>query len=194
MKLDQIRLAIRCGHAMAPFMHRANARFAFLLAPVLLSACASGGTYPSLALRDVERVAGSGQPAPGEATPAPVLPPASADLQARLAGLVEAANKAHAGFVAKRGGAQSAVSRARGSGVASESWIAAQVAIADLISLRSSAVTALAELDQIYVAQRYADSVTETPSAEAIASALAKVEAMVDEENATLDSLGSRLR
>jgi len=60
--------------------------------------------------------------------------------------------------------------------------------------LRSSAVTALAELDQIYVAQRYADSVAETPSAEAIASALAKVEAMVDEENATLDSLGSRLR
>ncbi|MDE8652941.1 hypothetical protein [Novosphingobium album (ex Liu et al. 2023)] len=176
-------------------MARAPARLTLLVLPILVAACASTGDYPSLALRDAERVALTAQPVPGEGAPTPVPPPASADLQARLAGLLAGAGKGHAAFEARRGTAERAVSAARGAGVASETWISAQVAIADLEAARSTAVTALAELDQLYVAERDAGAgAPPSPSALAIAEARNRIDAMVSEENQAIDGLAARLR
>lgn len=168
------------------------ARLLPLAAAVLLSACAASGDYPSLAPRPVERVEGTGTPAPGDAEAVPVLPPASADLTTRLDGLVAAARKANADFEAKRGAAERAIA---GAGpVTSDTWTAAEVALSDLQAERSGAVTALAELDQLYVDARAANPEQVSPTAASIAAARDQVGGWVASEDAVIDKLSSRLK
>ena len=131
-----------------------------------LSACASAPdrAYPSLALRDAERATGQyPQPtgecaiegAQGEGTlqpppPAPAPPPAptlSAELVERVAQLEEQARAADAEFEAALPAARSAV-RGRGA-VGSKSWGRAQVAYANLRSIRARTAIPLADLDTL---------------------------------------------
>lgn len=163
-----------------------------LAAAVLLQGCAASTEFPSLAVRDVERVAGSGTPAAGSTDSIPVLPPAGANLTTRLAGLVEVARKAHASFQAKQPAAQRAVA---GAGPArSDAWTSAEVALSDLQTSRSGALTALAELDQLYVDERAAHPEQVSPAATAIAAARDQVDGWVASETAVIERLGSRLR
>ncbi|WP_240530072.1 hypothetical protein [Novosphingobium sp. PC22D] len=167
---------------------------AALVPALALSACASNGNYPSLALRDAERISGTARPAAPTATPAPELPPASADLLTRINDLLATARKAHAVFENKRGSTNRAVGAARGASSASDSWVSAQVALADLQAARSPVVTVLAELDGLYVDARDAAPATVSPSAQAIVDARDSVDALVAEENSTIEALGRQLR
>lgn len=163
-----------------------------LAAGILLQACAASGDYPSLAVRDVERVEGSGTPAAGTASAIPALPPASADLTTRLAGLVDVARQAHGRFEARQAATQRAVA---GAGtVLSDSWAAGQVALSDLQTARSGALTALAELDQLYVDERAAHPEQVSPAAQAIGAARDQVDGWVAQETAVIDRLDARLR
>lgn len=157
----------------------------FLIA-VPLAACATpSDRYPSLGLRDAERVAGSFDPDTAQAPPPAPAPP-SADLLARLAQLRQAAAKAHAEFLSAVPAAER-LARAAGS-VGSDSWASAQVALAGLDSARSQAAIALGDLDVLYVDATLADEHRET-----IGAARAEVVALVEEEDALLARLRARL-
>ncbi|MXP41480.1 hypothetical protein GRI75_07465 [Altererythrobacter soli] len=150
-----------------------------------LAACSTpSGEYPSLAIRDAERVSGT-IPAPApfvpSATPAPVLD--------RLAGLTRDAASAHAAFQNQAPAARRTVSAARGAGVGSENWAQAQVALAGLEAARSQAMIALADLDRIYV-----DAAVEGTELERIAAARQRVADMVEAESALIAELAAALR
>lgn len=157
-----------------------------ILALASVAACTTpGGDYPSLAQRPAERIEGTFTPDTAEpAPPPPILP--SADLAARLDQLRRDAEAAHAEFRANTPAAERLV-RA-GGGTASDSWAAAQVALADLDSIRSRATVALADLDTLWV-----DTTLEAGPREAVGSVRDAIEALVAEEDAVLSRLRGRL-
>lgn len=160
-----------------------------LLASILalgLSACAStAGKYPSLAIRDAERVQGTFEP-DAAPPPQPAPPPPSAALVSRLAELVDQASRAHRAFTAAVPGAQRAVAAAGGTG--SDSWASAQVALADLDASRSKAAVPLGELDTLFI-----DATLAAENRDAIAAARDQVIAMIGDEDAALARLRGRL-
>ena len=162
-----------------------------IVSPVLLAGCATADEeYPSLAIRDVERAQGqfeTGEPARLDI--APVETAFDGPLPETLAGLVDAAAEAHEEFTSVQPRAARLVAAARGSGVGSDSWAAAQVALAELDSARSQAAIALGDLDTLYVAAR-----TAAEEADAIDAARNRVIALVEEEDAALADLRDRIR
>lgn len=171
-------------------MNRTIARLLPALLPILAAACSTAGTYPSLAQREVERVGGQANPVPGPAT-VPAPPPPSADLTGRLDALVAAARAADRRFQTDRGAAERAVAGA--GGVASDSWSGASVALARLEASRSQTMTALADLDSLYVDARSAAPVEESPSALAIAAARSTVSDLVAAQDRVIAGLAARL-
>ncbi len=110
---------------------------------MVLSACAStNGEYPSLAIRDAERVSGSALPA--EVAPRPPAPPLDSTIAGRIASAVAQARKAHGSFATASSRTERTVSAARGTRSPGDAWIAAQVALAELVSLRSETSSASA--------------------------------------------------
>ena len=174
-------------------MTRAKARYLAILLPFGMAACSTSGAYPSLAQRDVERVSGSGTPAAAEeAAPVPALPPASADLVTRLAGLVKVAQAADRQFQSNRAAATRAV--AASGGVGTDSWSTASVALAKLESSRSSGMGALADLDTLYADARDAAPLDESPSTLAITSARSEVAALLEAQDKVIADLSGRLK
>lgn len=164
-------------------------RQALSLAPVALAAliggCATGAAddYPSLAIRDAERWTGT-------IAAEPYVPPPPPSASVNEAGaLADAARAAHGRFLAALPGVRSRVNAARGSGVGSEAWSVAQVAVADLEAHRSAAMIALADLDRIYVSVA-----TEGQETAPVADPRAAIEALVAEENAAIEGLLAALR
>lgn len=152
-----------------------------------LGACATPSEeYPSLAIRDAERVAGTLQPAEPQPYVPPSTPPAVIDRLEQLSG--EAAS-AHQAFLAEMPRARSAVAAARGSGPGADSWAVAQIAVAELESSRSRAMIALADLDRLYV-----DAAVAGEEIERIGAARDRVATQVDEQNATIDGLLGSMR
>jgi hypothetical protein len=160
-------------------------RLLIALACAATAACASApGEYPSLAIRDAERVSGTLQPAE------PYVPtPAAPVVLANAAVLVEQAAAAHESYRGKLAGARSAVQAARGAGFGSEPWAVASVAIAGLETERSRAMIALADLDRLYV-----DAAVEGEALDRIGATRDRVAAQVDEQNATIEGMLGQLR
>jgi hypothetical protein len=156
-------------------------RLTFLAMCALLAGCATAddGEYPSLAIRDAERVSGT-LPPPAPYVPPPT-PPAVAD---RLTQLTSEAVSAQRTFEAAAPRARAAVNAARGDAVGSEDWALAQVALAGLESARSRAMIALADLDRLYV-----DAATEGGELTRIAATRDQVIAQVEQQNATISGL-----
>ncbi|MGJ0239106.1 hypothetical protein ACQEPB_11400 [Novosphingobium fluoreni] len=173
-------------------MIRASARLIVPTTLLMLAGCAGSAEYPSLAIRDVERVQGSASPAPDAADAIPALPPASADLTTRLAGLVETARQSHTRFQSRQAATERAVAAA--GATASDSWSSAQVALSDLQTSRSGALTALAELDQLYVDERAAHPEQVSPAAATIATARDQVDGWVSAETSVISRLEARIR
>ncbi len=151
-----------------------------------LGACAtSSEEYPSLAIRDVERLA-----AMPPAEPVPYVPPAPpAATLGRIDQLAGEAASAHRAFLAEAPRARSAVAAARGAEPGAESWSVAQVAVAGLEASRSKAMIALADIDRIYV-----DAALEGLALERISAARDQVSAQVEEQDATIGTLLGGLR
>jgi hypothetical protein len=152
-----------------------------------LGACATASDeYPSLAIRDAERAAGTLQPV----EPVPYVPPAPpAAVLDRLDQLAADAASAHQAFLAETPQARSAVAAARGAEPGTDSWARAQVAMAGLESTRSRSMIALADLDRIYV-----DAAVEGLELTRIATARDRVAAQVDQQNATIDTMLGTMR
>jgi hypothetical protein len=150
-----------------------------LLVPFVAACATPEGEYPSLAIRDAERIGGSFEPVASEPY---VPPPTSGAVLDRLGELAGEAASAHRAFLAEAPGVRGAVSAARG--VGSEAWARAQVALAGLQASRSRAVIALADIDRIYV-----DAATEGGETERIAAARDAVANQVEEQNRVIESL-----
>ena len=156
-------------------------RVAALFLCTLLGACATAddGEYPSLAIRDVERVSGTLAP------PAPYVPPPTpAAVSDRLTQLASEAASAHRAFGTEAPRARTAANAARGDAVGSETWAVAQVALAALESARSRAMIALADLDRLYV-----DAAVQGGELTRIAATRDQVIAQVEQQNATIDAI-----
>lgn len=146
----------------------------------LLAGCASPASeYPSLAIRDAERIAGTLEPAE------PYVPPLPApEVLGRLEGLAAAARTAHQAFLAEAPRASAVVESARDAPVGSENWARAQVALASLISARSQTMVPLADLDRLLV-----DAAVEGNAIAPVVAAREGVEAQVANEDATIARL-----
>ncbi|MGB5780206.1 MAG: hypothetical protein WBH10_14140 [Allopontixanthobacter sediminis] len=159
------------------------------LAAILLSGCASQSTaYPSLAVRDVERVEGAFQPVDIPVEPIPESPP-SADLVARLAQLQSTAASAHRRFMDAAPATARLVDAAAGTDVTSDRWASAQVALASLESARSEAAVPLGDLDLLH-----ADASIALEQRQAIQDTRNAVTALIAEEDTVLSGLRARMR
>ncbi|EIZ78839.1 hypothetical protein WSK_2382 [Novosphingobium sp. Rr 2-17] len=168
-------------------------RVAALLLPLVATACGTTGKYPSLAIRNVERVSGSAPGAPGtDAAPPAALPPASADLTTRLQGLVASARDANERFQAKRPAAERAADAA--GAVGTDSWSSGSVALGVLEGSRSQAMVAMGELDVLYADARDAAPTDESPSALAIGEARKQVGDWIAAQDAVLATLAGKLK
>jgi hypothetical protein len=153
-----------------------------LLPIALLAGCATPSPdYPSLAIREAERISGAIQP--GE--PVPYVPPApSPAILGKAEALASAAAEAHQAFLAEAPRASAAVERARGAAIGSENWARAEVALASLISARSQTMEPLADLDRLFV-----DAAVEGNALALIAATRDRVEAQVAEQDAAIARL-----
>ena len=181
-------------------------RFTTLLACAAgLAACATGpdSAYPSLGIREAEYetgnvprptgdcvgsegLAATGQfEPPAPAAPPPPPPALSTDLLERIAQLEAQARESHADFERAVPATRSAV-HASGS-VGSKSWGRAEVAYANLRSIRARTAVPLADLDTL-VAVR---SVAGEPVEEIVAVRNAVLD-LIDQEDGVLDELSLR--
>ena len=116
----------------------------------LLAACAAPqGEFPSLAIREAERISGSAEPARPDPAPRPSLQVADS---ANAEDWLSSAKAAHADFLAALPAARSRIAAGRGANAGSDRWAEAQIALAGLQTARSRVNVAVTELDRLYVA------------------------------------------
>lgn len=176
-------------------------RFSKVLVPTLtlgflLTGCASGGPYPSLDRRAVERQYGSAQPVTppisGPAQPSPETAP-DAPLLKRLEGLRTRALAANREFESHEKAARRAVAAAAGAAVASEAWAVAHVELAQLDSARSNAMIALADLDSLLIAAAQ-EGAAGSGNLAAVTALRSEVTGWVSAQDTVLASLRGQLR
>ena len=115
-----------------------------LLLTAMLGGCAASAEFPSLAPRAIEKAAQD------EPRPAPVAETgADAELQKRLAAIVESGESGHRAFLAELANARPLVARAAGSTAGSEAWVAAQQAYTAADAAHGALGAALADLDTL---------------------------------------------
>lgn len=166
-------------------MRQATSSILLCSAMLLVGCVGSGDKYPSLAVRDAERVTGAFNPAPTEAEPIQIDP-------ALLAGLpaIEArAQRSYDAFLAAVPRVEAAVQAARGRSQTSNQWAAAQVSLSDLDAQRSQTAIALADVDQIY-----AEASSDLAMAPEIAELRAKIATQISSEDQILAELRRMIR
>jgi len=172
---------------MAPSMttHRTSALLV-ALGPILLAGCAKdSGLYPSLSIRDEERISGVFEPVQSE--PYAATPP-SGEVLEQVAALRASAAAAHRQVLVAAESARAPLANARGSQIGGEEWSIASLALADVQARRSETMVALAELDRLYVAAQ-----TEGGEPDAIVAALSEVNTLVLEEDRLVAGLRAQL-
>lgn len=111
------------------------------LMAIIAVGCAERGEPPSLAKRPFETASA---PAPAEAIKPSASDPARV---ARIADILERGRRGQLAFADAATVAEKAIVIARGAPISSEPWIAAQLALSRLITLRGPVQTALADID-----------------------------------------------
>lgn len=172
-------------------MTRLPAVIGLLVAPLLLDACASVDSYPSLAARPAERAYGTAPVATASPVPTPAPMVASdSPLAVRIAAARKAADLAHERF---RKGEPAAERLTAGSPAPqSDGWSQAQVAVSELIAARTQASGALADLDRLLVEAE--DANADDNALVAIDEARDDVTRKIGEEDAVLARVAGRLR
>jgi hypothetical protein len=125
--------------------HRAIALLSILPVGLLAGCAANEASFPSLALRPVERVEMTAVPA----TPAQA-PAAPAPAAGNVAIAIAAAHQADSEFQAKLAQLRPTIEAGRSAAPGSEKWIVAQQAYSDVESARAGIGSAMADLDQFH--------------------------------------------
>ncbi|MEP3049993.1 MAG: hypothetical protein ABJP48_03140 [Erythrobacter sp.] len=118
------------------------------IAACLLGGCVgSGDKYPSLEIRDAERITFAANPAsqPDQGEVAPL-----AQMTADLPSILDRARAGGQAFDAAVPSARSAVLAARGTTPDNNNWARAQIALADLATHRTQVAIALSDADLLY--------------------------------------------
>jgi len=175
-------------------MKRATACLFLSALSLGLAACAAGsGNYPSLAKRDAERVEGTALPALPVPRPEQAAP-GDGKLENRIDQLVGDAKAANTNFEGRSNAAAKAIAGSAGSQPSSRGWIEAQLALADLQSMRSNTVIALADLDTLYAQDRIANAGRVSPATASLQAAREQVGSWVAQQDDLLTRLGERAR
>jgi len=155
-------------------------------AAMALTGCAGPSElYPSLSIRDAERVSGTFEPI----EPEPYVPaPIGAEVLRRIGTLRADAVRANDRFQAAAQRTRNTVAAARGVAPGGENWSVAQVALAELESSRSDGMIALAELDQLFV-----QASLDAAELSEIEEARSQVAALVASQDQTITALHSQL-
>lgn len=164
-----------------------------ICAASLLSACGmQAHDFPSLAKRPVEEgnaMSESLNVAPDGIASLP------AELQKSVNDLVGKSNAAHGVFLNALTAARARTGAARGSAVASEAWVVAQMELAALEITRSPSIDALAKIEDIYAARLDAEFEDALPGGAAlIGIERAKILEEVAFQQDAMDKLKSQLR
>lgn len=164
-----------------------------LLALMALSACAmQSGDFPSLAKRSYED--GSAIQPSEEVTPA-LIANLPAPLQVAVRQALEQSNIADKKFNNNLPGVKKRVNAATRSTISSESWVVAQMDLAALEMIRAPSVSALADLDRLYLERLNAEfKDTQPGGALIIAKNRAQIEAQVNAQQQEIDAMKARLR
>jgi hypothetical protein len=152
-----------------------------LAAALLLAGCASDGAFPSLGVREAERVYASGDPL--QTTPEA---PDRAGLAGRIAGFVAAANEGEAVFTRALAAARPIAARAGTRG--SESWLAAQQAISRAEAARAATTKALGDLDQ-FSAEQARQGPLSTSDFQQLTEATSRLQAQADRQRQAVEQL-----
>ncbi len=137
--------------------------------------------YPSLSIRDEERISGTFEPVEPEVyEPVPI----ASETLGRIDALREQARLANERFLAAAERLRGPIAQARGAEPGSISWSKAQVALAELQSSRSDAMIALADLDAIYL-----ETQLESGNPERIATARSEVAALVASQDRLIEAI-----
>jgi hypothetical protein len=156
----------------------------FLLATAL-SGCAAQGDFPSLAPRPFELAANGPAAQPAE----PVALVSSPVLLRRVDGLLAKARQGDVGFNAAVSQARPIIAASDGS-VASERWIAAQMALSRVERARADSEAALAEFDD---AQRETLISGASADESALRAALVELQAINTRQTATMRTLTAQI-
>jgi hypothetical protein len=157
----------------------------------LLTGCSDkAGSYPSLNVRPIEKLAKEMIDEPVPAAVAPVAPsPSNPETIARIMDLVATAEKGAADFAKALGEART---KAKGVAAAqgSEAWVAAQLALTRVEAARAPVQSALAGLDE---QRRIVLMGPPSQDAPALEEAVARVEAIDVRQARDLDALRGSL-
>ena len=163
------------------------------LVMVSLSACSmQEGDFPSLAKRPFEDAPTVVEP---QNPATPTVSSLPAPLKAAVDDAISKSGAAHAKFLKNLPTVQRRVNAARGSAVSSETWVVAQMDLAALEMMRSPSVTALADIDKLYL-QRLNAEFEQEPSGGAaiIGEKRDQIQAQVDTQQSEIDAMKARLR
>lgn len=164
-------------------MSRAFPAICIGCATLALAACAgSGDHYPSLAVRPAERVGGTFAVTNPVPDPTPLDQPALSRIDTWLA----SARAIHARFVDRAASARPQVAAGRGSNPDDNRWALAQVALADLESIRSENAVMLGDIDLLFV-----DATLSNTERDQVAHARDAILALIQQEDRVLAELGS---
>ncbi len=167
-----------------------------MLVPILglsLSACAmQSGDFPSLSKRPYE----DGPAIDDAATPPPAQMGAlPAALKNAVNAAVQQSNTAHQIFLKDLPKVKQSVSAARRAAPSSESWVVAQMELSSLENDRSPSVSALADIDSIYMQQLDQEFTSdEKGGAALIAKFRDAIEGQVASQQVEIDKLKSVIR
>ncbi len=166
--------------ASAMTTNSARPLFLAILCSVSVTACAgSSDQYPSLAVRDIERQSGVFTPSQNPAQP--IDPVASTT---EISAIVRRAEQSDAAFRDAEPGVRQLARDAARLGTDSNAYSQTLVAIADLTSLRTQAAIALGDLDALE-----ASAAVSFAPLEDLKAAQESVSAIIDRQNAQIDSL-----
>lgn len=149
-----------------------------------LAGCAGAdGRYPSLAVRDAERVQGTLTPTNDE----PEISSQAPQIEA-IEAIIGQAQSAHASFSAQKGEVSALVMSARGFSIEDDRHARALTGLAQLTSLRGQTALALSQLDLMEA--KAATGFKRTQDIRALQNAILR---MIAEQDATLETLSETL-
>ncbi len=164
-----------------------------LLAMMAVSACAmQAGDFPSLAKRPYEN--GVAIDSEAQVTTA-LIANLPAPLKSAVNQALEQSNAAHRKFLNNLPGVEKRVGSARAASISSESWVVAQMDLASLEMIRGPSVSALADIDALYLERLNAEFDDEQPGgALIIAKSRDQIQAQVKAQQDAIDAMKAGLR
>ena len=170
-----------------------NTMFLFPLFAILVSGCAmQQDSFPSLSKRPIENVPAAGSKQLPDWIGVTSLPTV---LQNEVDAAVRQSDQAHRNFLADLPEVEQAVASGRDAEPSSESWVVAQMKLAALETRRSASVSALADLDALYMKRLDSEFADSQPGGAAIIDrSRNQVIAQVDMQQKKIDELKAALR